>query len=829
MLFCALGYAAQAPAFPCPTKGILEKNNIRAEINLDTTSQQFGALEFIADRNSGFLRGGETWFGLRAGNAFAAGRHVLINSPETIAVVLDQFPGLSIRARMQYVIQASCILLDFSCVLLEKTEFKDGLDFEISTSFDSLYAWNHTDNGIRASLRNVSTYSHHNNFLKFFGQTGSLLLFIRNPFHSYLNANWFGDLHHAFRLIPTVKSNGEPSAPDCYSYLQKGDTILRRIELYPANRSVEAPIYLSLHPNGYSQCITMFWDELPNRDNWAYMTTDTAKDAMYDHFFPRLLQEHPKLKMGYLLMADRILFPPTQDVPFWIASAPYFFLDTLDKTEGSRCLLLSATQTRTIRFLQYLLCSPNTKYRMSYWIKTFNVTGTGAYGEVYGSDTNLIYSDMHIRGTQQWEKREFAFTAADKDSLLQIYVRLQDGTGMAFFDDIRLMRDGDTANLLKNGGFELGKIMMGYDNERRHWTDAHGPEWLVCKAPESYLQFLRSIGDTAKAYGWEDRVRLGCHGYHHSPAIDRPDPEWEFYYYNPLGDSLRIARIFADIRKIGLTKKSLRFCRTPGYKYTKSVLDLLVDSGFVFIDARHDWKSYPAYSCSFVQRGGKVLWANGSCWWGDISNNMDPGIISKVLKQGYLAHIGSHPEQLFYYSSEQSYQRFNKIITDQETAFPNMGYVFPDDWADNASSIYRIAVKDCRIDGNTITLSVSGTISSGSTFLYDGTCTEARLDGNRVDSVREFFGKTAFIFAQTAGNSHTLELKGCTNKIPTFINLPAKKSGLTRSILHSSEYVYDLQGRKCKPALKYQRQKPGIYFKKAQIDGKMKIDKIIMP
>jgi hypothetical protein len=333
----------------------------------------------------------------------------------------------------------------------------------------------------------------------------------------------------------------------------------------------------------------------------------------------------------------------------------------------------------------------------------------------------------------------------------------------------------------------------------------------VDKAPRSYLDFLKRIENGDSLYGWEKRMRIGCHGYHHTPTLCQPDPDHEFEYYDPAGDLLRIQSIFRDVQAIGLTRKSLRFIRAPGFCYTASILNLLIDSGFVFMDPGRDL--FPSTdresSCFILTRGARRMCAAECSFWADAdsSSNEDAAWIYAPLTHGHLCHIGSHPEGLFQGGTEASYQRFNGFITSCEKNYSNLGYVFPDEYADNAVSVYGLRVIDATSDGSSARLVFKGAPRKGTSVLWEGIFQSATFDGVAVDS-RVDSGRTYFILPAAADTIHVLLLKNAVGIRPAqpsrqaFMRQPelCVKNGVLRVRFFQEAVVsidiYDLRGRK---------------------------------
>ena len=109
---------------------------------------------------------------------------------------------------------------------------------------------------------------------------------------------------------------------------------------------------------------------------------------------------------------------------------------------GRGCLRIVRTEKGTTRVWQDVTVLPQHHYEISCFIKTKDVVAGAAYIETYGlkSDGSLgdwLGHTAEIRGTQEWQRIAAAFDSGD-NTRLQIFVRIQDAVGTAWFDDVAL-------------------------------------------------------------------------------------------------------------------------------------------------------------------------------------------------------------------------------------------------------------------------------------------------------------------------------------------------------------------------------------------------------
>lgn len=805
----------------------LENQHIAVSICTDTSSSYFGAITKYIDKDNNNYSIKNQWFTVMAGNVGATNKSIVKQTDSLIQFNISQFGNLPITCILSYKIYNNSIVLNLKSWVSQKNEFPKGFDFIIQSNFTHIYASNHGMKGSKHLIANTDNYpSHLNTSTTIHNGQSSITFYIRNPFHSLWQFN--KNSIHKLHIIPVLKpythsSLIDQAGPDISSKLNPNDTIYRTIEIYNS-LGVQTPICFNEHKDGHSQAITMYWDELPNRDNWAFMTTEDATDVKYDHFWVRLMNEYPKLKMGYVFLNDRILFRYNTSFDSWGVNSTYIISDSLDESEGEWCVNLIAEKQNTLKIHQDITCESSTNYTLSYDIKTMDISGTGAYGEVYGlPNEHLIKKGVSVKNTNNWQNKTIQFKSGSNDNLLRVFLRIENSTGSAFFDNIKLIKGSESTNRIQNPGFEKNHPRILYDNKRRHWSDAHGIIHLPTKATKEYLNFLIRIEKDSLLYGWEDRVRLGSHGYHHTPSLYEPDipaPGWEFQYYDTKGDQLTIKRIFEDTYKIGLTKKSLRYIRCPGIKYTKSLVDILVDSGFVFMDP--SLKKNNFHSC-FIQRGKNRLWTVNVHLWADIQAKDTPNKLISNLSLGHLGHIGGHPENVFLDAKKENYQLFSDLITQCETKFPNMGYVFPDEYADNANSIYDLEFVSVTEEGELLKFVFKGAIKKGVSINLAGTCSNALFDGKNI-KFKISNNCSYFPLPESPDSIHTLEIKNALiavdfqwNNTNSYKHLqPAVKIINGKIFLNLktacgfSFEIYNLQGKKLFSSQPEYYPKPGI-------------------
>lgn len=119
---------------------------------------------------------------------------------------------------------------------------------------------------------------------------------------------------------------------------------------------------------------------------------------------------------------------------------------------GKGCLRITVPEPGTARCWQDLPCEPNHWYELGYGLKTENVNKGTAYAEVYALKGHTDEAEKapspkelgvyigrgpDMAGTKGWTQHSMRFRSGDHDSV-RVYLRIQEGTGVACFDNISL-------------------------------------------------------------------------------------------------------------------------------------------------------------------------------------------------------------------------------------------------------------------------------------------------------------------------------------------------------------------------------------------------------
>ena len=101
---------------------------------------------------------------------------------------------------------------------------------------------------------------------------------------------------------------------------------------------------------------------------------------------------------------------------------------------GNKCLRITRETPGIARASQTIPCKPDSKYTLEVDMKTEAGERFEAYFEVYG-DKGLFAALGHIRTTTDWQRRSLNFYTGESTALT-IYLRIQEGVGTAWFDNV---------------------------------------------------------------------------------------------------------------------------------------------------------------------------------------------------------------------------------------------------------------------------------------------------------------------------------------------------------------------------------------------------------
>lgn len=191
-------------------------------------------------------------------------------------------------------------------------------------------------------------------------------------------------------------------------------------------------------PGGYGPPIPEATAETANlMDNGGFEQTASAPDASW----------------------NGIASPAPADWAVWIPSGSgkdpgktvNVFLDSAVHHEGKQSMAFDALQTSRVSVNQKATkIAAGKSYKLSMWVKTENVAGTGAYFRTQYYNSSKVGdgpASNKLLGTNDWTLQQVYMTIPSGVTKLVIEPFLETGTGKAWFDDVRLEEYGGITGL----------------------------------------------------------------------------------------------------------------------------------------------------------------------------------------------------------------------------------------------------------------------------------------------------------------------------------------------------------------------------------------------
>jgi hypothetical protein len=591
-----------------PTPYVLRSANVQVTINL-LTGSIIDMQDLARPRSPEVFGTGEEALKVTAGSFSPLPFVVTGGDPTSLTIASSGFGSgasrLPLATTIMYRLIGDRLSVEYRFEAVGRADMIDGLDLEIaSSSWDSISVRNQYSGEERMvagqgwGTRNCAL----NQKYVFHNSLRSLTLVFPNPYNSLVTVTMPAPHGLDFRWralvsVPAFQAR-DPKGPRLASVLPRGTKIYRQIEMIVGHSSGEAPhpvspiAYFSPFPNGYDQAIAMTFDDIPF-GRWVFPTSGYDTNTTSEKYLIRLLDDHPKMKMGWIVLLDEIL---------------------------------DATQ----------LVTP---------------------------------------------------------------------------------------------GYPPGM-----------WWMAHGRHRILTVAPPAFVQEMRNIDGDSIVLGYEKRVHLGSHGYHHTPEM-LFGANYEFQSYDTLGNDSTFATIEREFALLGLHARSLKWIRFPGYYFTRSAIESLIKFKFSLFDY---WGIYDKLPwMQFYSEHGRI-WGVGTYWEGDTPSPYAE--MDKILRAGHLCHTGGHPPQWFDGDSEASYRLISQMFQQAEMTYRNLGYMFPDEvgqFADETSQIhdittdvtcdsYVLAFAGAATMGQTIVVEWPDGVPAPTDVTVDGLPASAQVRGSRV-------------------------------------------------------------------------------------------------
>ncbi|MFH0882068.1 MAG: T9SS type A sorting domain-containing protein [bacterium] len=519
------------------------------------------------------------------------------------------------------------------------------------------------------------------------GSWGQLAITVTNPYDGdFIRRD--GDLH--LRVLRTTPARSADQTVDVHSILAPGDTIQRVCDFWldppngsilQTNRIIALP---SPHPDAADGVLTFLGDDIPLR-SFSPLTDTNNPDPLMAALAELMLQ-NPDIRLSFVIIFDKLVALYTMNdskMDGWSANAGNLAYVPFHHNSGDRSLRMEVNSDTSCWVQQSITTPDDGVLDFSAYIRIpeqLNPDG-GFYIRLLTRDgLEFEHSDFYSNPTEWTNIHWTPFTQVQRGDRLILRMELHHGGGSAFIDDVRCTIGG-TDNIVRNPGFETGETSLSYDSSGYKWWMAHGPNRLT-NAPEAYLENLRQLDRREVVYGYEDRIGLGLHGYHHTVTgsfIGLP-AEWEMMYDDPYAHKMFFDAMLRDAVLLGLHSKNLRALRTPGFYYDQSTVLEAMRHGVIWLSENEGLGSsfYPVYS------ENKMLFMHRLTFWGD---NPDSGwskliLTKKALDQGGAAQWGWHPGGGLNDGDPARMAWYNQMFQTIRDDYPHARWEFAEDIAE---------------------------------------------------------------------------------------------------------------------------------------------------
>ncbi len=306
----------------------------------------------------------------------------------------------------------------------------------------------------------------------------------------------------------------------------------------------------------------------------------------------------------------------------------------------------------------------------------------------------------------------------------------------------------------------------GYEDSWSHW---HGTWRFSTEAPADYLQWLINIQNDV--YPWADRVRMGSHGYHHTPNPDSSFGEFhEFITYEPEEHQERFRVNFLDLDACGLDTNMVKVLRFSGHRSSQSGIQAVIDHGIEFYCNGWrliDWYAGKQFRNQWINRYQTVngrMWGSNTVWWGDYEMMCPTYYLSEVMEKGKFGLLGCHPITMLgvwgAIWTPEKYARVDSLLYSIEEDYDNFIWLFPEEYGNYLEDCFNIRVNTIRNNDSEILLSFTGAVPDGLTFCAnlhpDDIVNSVSLDGNPITWDLRSEGRLFAVTSEESYGEHQL-------------------------------------------------------------------------
>lgn len=474
------------------------------------------------------------------------------------------------------------------------------------------------------------------------------------------------------------------------SILEPGDTVRCEWVILPP-RSNEKSLTIatfSSHPNSAPQSIYFAFDDIPSLETrWGVPTDASNSHTPITSNLLGLLDDFPTVKYTWLILTDGIQRLGNWYFPGWWPPTNNTLPNRTIVLDGNASLELSQTDgNRTTKavFNGQVPVTPESPCDFRGYYYSEAAANTVVVAAYQWPDGTLLAAKVLPTPTNGWAAFDLSFRNGGS-GVVTLYTSFQASDGSAYFDRVSCIDSATGGDVVLNGGFEEFEPYLQYDAGFSDWPHVRGNNRLATHASQSYLSWLRGAQDGVAEWKYNDRVGLGLHGMHHTPSIDfgkNGVSVHEFNYYDPVGDSVRMAQIVNDLTTCGLDSRRIcSFFRFPGHRHTESLLHPILKAGVRVYD---QGALYEDFWAGRILREHKTLWQTGDAAWFDqelpvasfrLGRNQTMGqsdALQMALDAGMFALIGAHYHLFGYVASPEAIQRARNLFAGLEGRYPDL-------------------------------------------------------------------------------------------------------------------------------------------------------------
>ena len=550
------------------------------------------------------------------------------------------------------------ISFEFLLTANDSLRFEDGFGIQIPLNQGAKIDFSNTT-GDTASISLFGEISDHNR-KPFQGCAGiqseecNMNIVLRNPLHPVFLINQDG---LELEIITVAPPNSAASGfSNIASILGAGNSIETSWAFIPRSLDNESQYMgniavFSPHPESHEQSVFLAFDDIPSLEpRWAVPTDPENLLTPVTSNLLSILDMFPDINYTWLILTDNIQKMGRWYFKDWWPPDNSVRPDSNIIHSGNYSCCLSVIPTEHVRSSAILNSEPVEPwqdYIIGGWLFAEHIDEERGYFTIIIRDWltgDEIASEVFQLNQGEWTSCQLGFNSQENGAVSVRY-SYHGREGTVYLDDAFIKKNQTESNLMLNPGFEEFQPFIHYDpTEDPIWANARGFLRIATEASQEYHNWLKIVQDDSDEWSYSNRIGLCIHGMHHTPDstfISNPAHLHEFNFYDPMGDSIRIAHIEEDLNTIGLDpEKIFSFIRFPGHRHTESVFEPLFRVKCRIFDYGPIYDMTNLFGRIF--RGESFMWQTHSVAWFDNPNFYMNDLLEKSMDLGNFALLGVH-------------------------------------------------------------------------------------------------------------------------------------------------------------------------------------------